>query len=72
MYHGYVPVTICLQVIRDGTPQLDSTAVPVRTGTVVHVLFRFSSIETLLCSLSVCFVRDHGLDFRQMSYHQIM
>ena len=40
IYHGYVPVMIWLQVIRDGVPQLVST-VPSRTGTAVHVLFGF-------------------------------
>ena len=41
IYHGYVPGTISLQLIRDAIPQLVST-VSLRTGTAVHVrLFCF-------------------------------
>ena len=38
----FVRGIIWLQVIRDGIPQLINT-VPLRTGTVVHVLFGFLS-----------------------------
>ena len=66
IYHGYVPVLISLQVIRDDIPRLAIVSFPLRTGTAVLLLFcLFSSIETLFvfCSL-FC---DHGLDFREVS-----
>ena len=44
MYHGYVPGIISLNVIRDenttATARCNS-AVPLRTGAAVHVLFCF-------------------------------
>lgn len=53
IYHGCVPGTSSLQVVQDGMPQLFS-AVPLRTGTAVHVIFRaflFSSTKTVFYSL---------------------
>ena len=59
-HNGFVPSIISLHVMRDGVPQLVSTA-PFRTGTAVHVLFFFTS-RRFFCGL----FRDHGLDFGKM------